>query len=450
LSRGFGNLRRGWRFACPTPRAWLPLACALALLPAPPRAHAADSLAVRTEFGVTGDASNEFYYEYAYTDTTFLGRRLRSTPEARAAGVAALEVAGRSGALEYSLRPELTLGNEVTRAASALLLRVRQAGGWRLSLEPRAEYLRDRGFGVERRQTLLAGTARARRFLGAGAEDALDLRLGGDILDTPRSTDPFLLAHRVATAGVGWDHEPLLGTSWSGRYQATVRTFPDSAARDHVEHRLEGTVRQDFEGGNALGLDAEIARRGTLRGVSESRDRFAELRAELRGTVRLGEQYALRGSAEAEFHRYDQPDSVLDFDYGVERFRLTLQRELPAGLTFSLGPRAELLSAPWSPTERYAELGAAAGFELLSRARWWSLEPGAGRRTYTNSESGGTTDPAALHSSYTFVELRLLADQGLPGKLRLRVTLDGRLELHDDPSQDSRGFYFSMDLRRLH
>ena len=94
---------------------------------------------VRAEFGGTGDAANEFYYEYAYTDTTFLGRRLRSTPEGRAAGVAALELGGRSGPLEYSLRPELTPGNEVTRAVTALLLRLRDVDGWQLSLAPRAE-----------------------------------------------------------------------------------------------------------------------------------------------------------------------------------------------------------------------------------------------------------------------------------------------------------------------
>ena len=194
------------------------------------------------------------------------------------------------------------------------------------------------------RNPQLTTTARARCFIGTAAEDAFELRPGGEMLDTPRSSDPFL-----------------------------------------------------------------IAQRGTPRRASDSRDRFAELRAELRGKARQGDPYALRGSAETEVHRYDQPDSVLDFDYHMERFRLVLQRELAAGLTFSLGPQAELLSAPWTPAERYTELGGAAEFELLSRSHWWSCEPGAGRRTYTSLESGGTTDPA----------------------------------------QDSRGFYFSLDLRRL-
>ena len=425
------------------------ISCAVALLTAAPRSRAADSLAVRTELGVTADASNELYYEYAYTDTTFLGRRLLGMAESRLAGVAAVEFGGRSGGLEFSLRPEIAVGNQVTRAASALQLRFGALEGWRYSLEPRAEYVRDTGFGLLRRQTLIATTAGARRSIGLAGQDVLDLRAGGERLDTPRSGDPYLLAHRVASASAGWDHEPLLGTSWSARYGASLRTFPDSVARNHVEHRFEGSLRQELLGGSSLELDADMARRSTLRDVQGSRDRFFELDAALQGTARLGAGFMLRGSAGTEVHHFDQPDSVLEFDYHVERARIELRRELAAGLTVALGPRAEVLAAPWAPTERYREFAGTAELELLSPSRWWLLEPAAGRRTYVNSESGGTSSAAALHSSCTFAELQLLADQELPAMLRLRVTLGGRMERHDDPSQDSRGFYFSMDLRRV-
>ncbi len=251
--------------------------------------------------------------------------------ESRVAGVAAVELGGRPGGLEYSLRPGIAVGTEVTRAASTLFLRLRRADGWLFSLEPRAEYLRDVGFDMLRRQTLFAATARARRSLGVAREDVLDLRVGGELLDTPGSAEPFLLAHRVASAGVGWDHEPLLGTSWSARYGAAVRNSPDSSVRDHLEHQLVGTLRQEFGGGHSLELDAELARRGTLRDVPGTRDRFAELGADLRGTARLGGPYSLLGPAGTELHRYDQPDSVLDFDYHVERVRIELRRETGRG-----------------------------------------------------------------------------------------------------------------------
>ena len=54
-----------------------------------------------------------------------------------------------------------------------------------------------------------------------------------------------------------------------------------------------------------------------------------------------------------------------------------------------------------------------------------------------------------LHSSYAFYEIDLLADQALPGSLRLRAYVDARLESHVDHTQDARSLYFSLDLRRI-
>ena len=60
--------------------------------------------------------------------------------------------------------------------------------------------------------------------------------------------------------------------------------------------------------------------------------------------------------------------------------------------------------------------------------------------------SSGTT---SLHSSFAFGEMQVFGDQGLPARLRARVLVDGRMEWHEDQSQNSRSLYFSLDLRRL-
>ena len=131
------------------------------------------------------------------------------------------------------------------------------------------------------------------------------------------------------------------------------------------------------------------------------------------------------------------------------RAELLLRRDFSGRAWLAAGPRAELLTAPWNPAERYREWGASLEVEFLDDGRWWLLGPAAGRRGYEVSEVGSSTEPNAIHSSYLFAELQVLADQALPGHWRLRLTANGRSEKHDDPSQDARSLYFSLDLRRL-
>ncbi len=429
----------------------LPVRAATDSLSPPPVRAATDSLSVRFEIGASSSASNEQFYESAYTDTTFLGRRLHNTPESWVAGVAALDLAGAAGAgrWQFALHPEVTLGDVVARAGATGSLRFRPDARWQLALDPRLELARDRSFDVDRREAVAGGTLRARRHL-AGEPDALDLRVGGEWLATPGSQDPYLLAHRTGRIGVGWSHDGLLGASWAARYDANLRTFPDSTERDHVEHAVALDLRGDFAGGHSAALDVELIRRATLYAVAGSRDRFVEAHAELRGNLRFGERTALLGVLAAEGHRFDQPDSTLDFDYGVTQAELELRREFAGGWSVAIGPRAEWLAAPWNEAERYAEAAGALSFESLGLSHWWQLEPAAGWRGYARSEAGQSTDPAALHSSYSFVELQCLGEQSLPARLRLRLVLDARAERHQDPTQDAHSLYFSLDLRRLY
>ena len=71
--------------------------------------------------------------------------------------------------------------------------------------------------------------------------------------------------------------------------------------------------------------------------------------------------------------------------------------------------------------------------------------PVAGWRDYDEAPDA----TVGIHSSYSFAEINVLADQALPGALRLRAYVNGRLESHVDHAQDARSLYFSLDLRKL-
>ena len=424
------------------------------MLFAPSAARAAapppDSVGVHFELGATTDVSNELYYEQSYTDTTFLGRQLHGTPESHAAGVAALDLAGASGAGRWgwALRPEATWGDVLQRAEATGALRFRPDPAWRLAFEPRAEIERDQSFGLDRREQLLGSSASARRRFADGS-DAVLMRLDGEHLDTPGSNDPYLLAHRVGAASIGWEHDAVSGLGWELRAEQDLRAFPDSTERDHRERQFELNARRDFLGGHGISMLVGLTQREPMHVVPGSRDHFDEARGELRATVRTGEAWALVAGLEGDGYRYAEPDSLVDFDYTVVRGQLHLRHDLGTRAWLGAGPRWERLSAPWNTAERYDEGAFSLEAEFLGATGWWMFEPSAGRRGYQASENGQSLDPNAIHSSYLFADVQVLGDQGLPRRWRARLTLSARAEKHDDPSQDSRSLYFSLDLRRL-
>ncbi|HTR97319.1 MAG TPA: hypothetical protein VMH61_05410 [Candidatus Acidoferrales bacterium] len=419
----------------------------------PPRPAAspefrADSARSLAEVGVLVESSNELFYEDVYTDTTFLGRRLHGTPETHAAAVAAFDVARRDGRSSWAIRPDLELGDAVLSASSSAAVRVEPDPRWRFALDPGFELTRDQRYGLDRREARVGSTGRIRRLLDSG-EDAAEVELGGDLLATPGSTDPYLLAHRTALAGLTWDHHPLLGWDASLRGTENLRAFPDSTNRNHVEHQLEVDLHRDFDGGQSLTFAGELDRRVTLVPEISSRDRYVTVHAELGGQARFGDRDAVTLALEGEDWRYDQPDSVIDFDYTVLRGRLSERHDLHEGLSVSAGPRLEWLAAAWNPAEPYVETAGELSAEWFTPSRWWLLSPAGGWRAYSESESGPGPGTTALHSSYAFAELNLMVDQTLRRRLRLRLLLDARIERHIDPAQDTRSLYFSFDLRRL-
>lgn len=426
----------------------------VALLAAfPGVAPAADSTSVRIEIGTATELSNEQYYESSIDDTTFLGRRLLDAPETRLAAVALLDLHRTFGNGRWLVRftPDGSVGDDAVRAAASATIRGQAGDRVRVSLEPRAEYRRDDGFGLARRDWRASVVARARR-LDLDESGALRITAGSEIVRSLEGADGFVLSGHSARAAVGYSRTPLFGSDWDLEYGLVARTYRDSTDRDHLEHRLLASLRGGAGGPLDYQLVAEGERRQATRSVKGSRDRYLRLDGEAGAGITLGETWSLRPAARLEWVRHDEPDSVVDFDYAVASAQLALAREIGPGWRVSGGVRSEWLVAPWNSAEEYGEIAAVAEVERFTGGSMWSLAPAAGRRDYARSAatatSGGLLAPL-LHSDFRFVDVTALLDQPLPARLRLRVTGAARAEWHDLDAYDARSLYFSCDVRRL-
>lgn len=415
--------------------------------------RAADSLSVHWEVGTAAEVSNEQFYESTIDDTTFLGRKLYSDPETRLAVVALAELfrSWQDGRWLARVTPSASVGEKATRLGAIGSVGGRPSEMVRIVLEPRFEYQRDASFGLEHSdwRTSLVGRVRRTSLDELGV---LRFNAGAEVVRVIEATDPFVLSGTSGRAALGYTRSPLSGPDWDVEYGAVARTFRDSTSRDHVEQRLSVSLREDYAWGNSLGLGVDAIRRDALREVPSTRDRFTQLHALADGILGSGNTWSLRPELRAEITRYDDPDSLVDFDYDLFGARLPLRKELGLAWRVSSGPRFELLAAPACPWEEYREFAWTLELEKLTGGAWWSLAPVFGRRVCrTFAAVDPLVDPltATLHSSFDFVEVSAFLDQPLPGALRTRAMGTLRAERHDNPDHDALSLYFSLDVRRL-
>jgi hypothetical protein len=401
-----------------------------------------DTVAVHIETGASAEYSNEMFYEDAYADTTFLGRRLVETPEPRYAGMLYTLVQGTRGGRSsvYQIANELSLGDKVQREALGIDWRSQLGPDWRLAVHPAFEWRHDQSF--ERDQEQWNGTlgARLRRSF---SDQATGLELGA-LADLARSRgegSEFLPDRDALRGSLAIDHMGLLGDEWRLAYSLATRVFPDSTTRDHYEHAWDGHWRGPRRRQRAAAQshrpqapDARIRDRAQLWEEASARQT----------DFRTADRWGITTRLDGEALQYDRQEPEVYFNYRVARARAGLRYESPARWTLTAGPRAELLSAPLSPDEDYRELAGALE-PVLGGHSLWDVTPAAGWRAYT--WSGRDAVAAGLHSSYAFVDLDAFVDQPLMDRLRLRGLAAVRYESHTDPSQNAVSVQLSAQVR---
>jgi len=405
-----------------------------------------DTISVRFETGASADFTNELYYEDAYIDTTFLGRRLVDTPEPRYAGVLYAAVLGTHGdrRAAWQVQNELSLGDKVQREALGISWRDDFAPDWRLALSPALEWRHDRSFDRDQEEWRGSFRGRLRRSF-SDETNAAELGVLADLVRSSGLGSEFLLDRNALRGSLALDHLGLLGDEWRVGYSLATRVFPDSATRDHFEHGAEGRFRRMFGGGHVIAVEATGRRRQTHRMVTNSRDKYWEEAVIVEGDWRATDRWGVRARLDGEALQYDLEKPDVYFDYQVARARLGLRYESGAHWTLTVGPRGERLTASLSPDEAYREIAGTVEFELLGRRAMWSVAPAIGWREYDSASDGGVA--SGLHSSYAFYQLDAFVDQPLVDHLRLRALTGLRYESHTDPSQDAGSIQLSLQVR---
>jgi hypothetical protein len=401
---------------------------------------------VELEVGVRMDATNESYYEDAFIDTTFLGRRLVGTPETRTAGVMSANWAGTRDARahQYRLQTEASLGNLLEREFAGFSYRA-VGTDWTWIVDPNLEHRHDQTFGRSLDELRAAFGGRVRRSF---ADDLTAAELGAraDLLRTEGAGSEFQPDRNGLALTTSIDHLGLLGEEWRVGYRLSVRAFPDSTVRDHEEHLLETRWKS---GGSSrwASIDATGTRRIAMHEAPTSRDNFWIGEAALEARTDVRGPWSTGARAELEVTHYDVEDSTLYFDYQVARARAILRCEPSLRWSIELAPRVEALFATLDPGEEYREVGGVMDLEFLDRGSWWSVSPAAGWREYEDVPAAGPRSPP-LHSSYAFYAIDMIADQRLPAGFRFKALGSFRWESHVDPAQDARSVYASLELSR--
>ncbi len=410
-----------------------------------------DSVRLRWEVGAATDVTNELFMQDAYLDTTFLGRRLAGSPEVRSGMVASASWKQAFGGGDWSVRvsPDFVLGDKLRKGTISTELRRTALDGWNWSLAPEVELLSDESFALERRQIRASALARGRKAFGWSGDQVVEWRAGGELLDVLSASDAFLLSHHNAQLGAAYERNSLSSVDFRLDERTHLRTFPDSAARNHLEQQLYASLGRDFAGNQNLSLQLGGSWRSTLTPQESTRDRYSNWTGQLDWTLYAGPNYTFSLGADEEWMRFAEPDSLLDFDYAVHRAQAKVRRQWGGAFSAAVGGRGERLQAPWNSLERYWEFATLVEVESLTSGAWYVLSPSVLWRRYDVESQGEGFDLQPAHSDFMGLEMFLMLEQAIPGGVRLRGTGVGRVEWHRDSADDARSLYFSLDVRRL-
>ena len=420
---------------------------------------APDSTRFFVEVGAGADLSNQIFYEQTFDSTAFRARITVSDPESRFGALALVRLAAARGRTSFSLSNE-------ARAGDALLRNLARAGivhaptdQARLSLDLEADGRRDTSFGLKRKDLRLGALA-AGRITSADRMGSGRLFLRGERVRGSDSGDGLRLFPDFDFVQVGLDADRLWGARGTASlgYALGARSFPDTAARNYVEHTVGVSGLWRIDDRLSFDLFGDGGRRSAERDSAVG-DRLWQGDVEGRLILRAGERWELGVRTRVRGLRYDAPTPTF-FDSRFYRHAAFARWRADSGLEIELRPEIEFARTPdfgrlpQAATtrdrravagEEYDEMALRGEIERFGVGGWWSVSPAFGRRDYL--KAAASPEDLSSRSDFWFAEVTAFADRRLARGLLLRGSADLRLESHEIDSDDARSLSVAAELR---
>lgn len=419
----------------------------------------ADSTHTLFEVGVAYDLTNEIHFDQPFDTTAIQPRQQVSEADGRIAALGAAHLDLRYARASYLLLDQLALiGPELIREQLHANWRHGTGSDWRWLGGADVDYRHDTAFGLTRDD--LQGEARlGAERAPADYSSSLRMLYRFDLGNSQQQGDeriyPDFHLHR---AQFSYAHFGTLGSEWSLGYTLGYRTFPDTSARNYLDHQGEAFGLVRFASGGEISARGFLDRRAAL-SDSATGDRFWQGEVEMSLRQPLSpESWWLTLGGSFFGTAYDVPTPA--FFHNV-LWRQSAQVRYEAGLGWALqgALEAEELRAPENGglgdpdvsqdalnalREEYNQGSFRLGFERFGKTTFF-VEPGFGRRHYLIEATPGHDLEA--HSSYWFVGANGYADIRLARPLKLRGSADYLYEFHDLSVDDLSAIYVAAELR---
>ncbi len=362
-------------------------------------------------------------------------------------------------------RTTFQLSNEA-RAGDALLRNLARAGiahaageHGRISLDVEADGRRDTSFGLKR-QDLRLGALAAGRLSTTDRLASGRLFVRGERVRGSEGDDGLRLFPDFDFVQAGLDADRLWGARGTASlgYALGARSFPDTSARDYLEHTAAGSGLLRLDDQWSLDVFADGGRR-VAKSAGAVGDRLWQGDVEGRLTRRAGERWEVGLRSRARGLRYDTPTPTF-FDSRFHRHAAFARRRAESGLEVEIRPEIEFARTPRFGRlpasasaedrravagEEYDELVLRGEVERFGAGGWWTVSPALGRRNYL--KAAASAEDLSSRSDFWFVEVTAFADRRLARGLILRASADLRLEGHEVAADDARSLSVAAELR---
>jgi hypothetical protein len=380
---------------------------------------------------LSGDFVNE---DIALQDTT------QAFTELRALGQLGLTF--ESLAHRLVLRPQLSVGTDLSRATAGIEYRWARPGGSRrfgLSMEAEGRHFAKRSdFSLSSDTFRARARAHWRQRWGSSAE--IGVRGRGELTRYERRSvyeydenrgDVALTLSVHRSWQLSWDADVGVG----GR--AAPDTTEISFGRAYASSTLDWALGDRWRTDVYAAVEHRVFRDRTVRSP------VWDLVLEPRLTRDLGLRWRLTANVAMEWLSYEQSTAVY-FDAWTGRAGLLTQRRVGA-VELGIEPRWSWLASPQPVEDRFEQPSVVLRLDWFGSGRvWLSLTEEVGVRDYVEVE----TDGIDLYSDYTFLRTTLLGSIALASDLSFDVFLSDEPESHRRDDDDGRLTLITLSLRR--